>query len=138
MGDVHGYLGRYHNQISVLREGRERAFLGWMMPGFDKFSVARLFASSLNPRKKMPFTTAVNGSVRAMVPFGFYEDVMPMQIMPTFLLRAMMSGNIDKAEQLGCLELDEEDLALCTFVCAGKIEYGQVLREMLTTIEKEG
>lgn len=138
LGEVHGYLGRYHHQISVLREGRERQFLGWMMPGFDKFSVARLFASSLFPGKKMPFTTAVNGSIRAMIPFGFYEDVMPMQIMPTFLLRAMMAGNIEKAEQLGCLELDEEDLALCSFVCAGKIEYGEVLRDMLETIEKEG
>ncbi len=138
MGEVLGYLGRYHHQISALLEGRERQFLGWMMPGFDKFSVAKLFASSLFPGKKMPFTTAVNGSIRAMIPFGFYEDVMPMEIMPTFLLRAMMAGNIEKAEQLGCLELDEEDLALCTFVCAGKIEYGQVLRNMLETIEKEG
>ena len=137
-GDVFGYLGRYHQQISVLREGREREFLGWLSPGFNKFSTINTFVSKLIPGKKYAFTTSTQGSERAIVPIGMYERVMPMDIMPTFLMRALVVGDVERAEELGCLELDEEDLALCTFVCPGKTEYGPYLREMLTTIEREG
>jgi Na+-transporting NADH:ubiquinone oxidoreductase subunit A len=73
-----------------------------------------------------------------MVPIGMYEDVMPMDILPTFLLRSLVVGDVERAEQLGCLELDEEDLALCTFVCPGKTNYGPILRANLETLEKEG
>ena len=73
-----------------------------------------------------------------MVPIGMYERVFPLDILPTFLLRALLVGDSEKAEELGCLELDEEDLALCSFVCPGKVEYGPLLRQVLTTIEKEG
>ena len=73
-----------------------------------------------------------------MVPIGMYERVFPIDILPSFLLRALHMGNTDRAEELGCLELDEEDLALCTFVDPGKTEWGPVLREVLTIIEKEG
>ena len=73
-----------------------------------------------------------------MVPIGMYERVMPMDIMPTFLLRALLVNDIEGAQQLGCLELDEEDLALCTFVCPSKAEYGPLLRGVLTSIEQEG
>ncbi len=138
MGEVFGYLGRYHHQVSVVREGREREFLGWMAPGGDKFSVLSVFLSKLTPDKKFDFTTSTHGGERAMVPIGLYEKVMPMDILPTFLLRALVIGDIERAERLGCLELDEEDLALCTFVCPGKCEYGPYLRNVLTTIEKEG
>ncbi|MCP4640088.1 MAG: NADH:ubiquinone reductase (Na(+)-transporting) subunit A, partial [bacterium] len=79
-----------------------------------------------------------NGGERAMVPIGSYERVMPMDIMPTFLLRALAVNDIERAEQLGCLELDEEDLALCTFVCPSKYDYGPILRRNLDIIEKEG
>jgi len=131
------FLGRYHNQISVLPEGTEREFLGFVMPGFDKFSLTRLFASSLFGRRKMSMTTNRGGSERAMVPLGTYEEVMPLDILPTQLLRALLVDDVDTAIQLGCLELDEEDLALCTFACPGKYEYGPYLREMLTQIEAE-
>lgn len=137
-GEVHGFLGRYHQQVSVLPEGGHREFLGWMMPGFDKFSTINLFASRLLKGREYRLTTALHGSKRAMVPIGMYERVMPMDIVPTFLLRALIVGDVEQAEQLGCLELDEEDLALCTFVCPGKYEYGPILRQNLETIEKEG
>jgi Na+-transporting NADH:ubiquinone oxidoreductase subunit A len=137
-GEVLGFLGRYHNQVSVLAEVRERKFLGWLVPGANLFSVSRTFLSKLIPGKKFAFDTDTNGSPRAMVPIGLYEEVMPIDIIPTFLLRALVMEDLERAEELGCLELDEEDLALCTFVCPGKTEYGPYLRKVLTTIEKEG
>lgn len=137
-GNELGYLGRYHNQISVLREDRGRDLFGWMAPGGDKFSLVRAFLSAITPERKYAFTTTTNGDPRAIVPIGLYEKVMPMDILPTFLLRSLVMGDLEQAEALGCLELTEEDLALCTFVCPGKNEYGPYLREVLTTIEKEG
>lgn len=137
-GDTLGYVGRYHHQVSCLREGREREFLGWLTPGKDSFSTVNIYTSKLNPKKKFNFTTTTNGSDRAMVPIGMYERVMPMDILPTFLLRSLIVGDVEQAEKLGCLELDEEDLGLCTFVCPGKYEYGPYLRQVLTQIEKEG
>ncbi len=138
MGEVHGYLGRYHTQVTVLAEGNQSEFIGWMLPGANKFSTIGAYLSSLLPKKKYAFNTNTNGSPRAMVPIGMYERVMPMDIMPTFLLRSLIVGDVEKAEKLGCLELEEEDLALCTFVCPGKIDYGSILRKNLTEIEKEG
>jgi Na+-transporting NADH:ubiquinone oxidoreductase subunit A len=138
MGDIFGYLGAYHQQITVLPEGRQREFLGWLTPGADRFSIVNAYLSKLVPGKQFPFSTTTYGSDRAMVPIGMYEAVMPMDILPTFLLRALLVGDLERAEELGCLELDEEDLALCTFVCPGKSEYGPLLRQMLDQIEKEG
>jgi Na+-transporting NADH:ubiquinone oxidoreductase subunit A len=133
------YLGRYHNQVSVLREGRERELFGWIAPGRNKFSVANVFVSSLvRGLRRFAFTTSQNGSPRAMVPIGLYEKVMPLDILPTQLLRALVVGDTDTAQALGALELDEEDLALCSFVCPGKYDYGPVLRRGLEQIEREG
>ena len=137
-GSILGYLGRYHLQISAVEEGREREFLGWLEPGWNKFSVINAFLSRLLPGRKFRFTTTTNGSRRAMVPIGMYEKVMPLDIMPTFLLRALLMQDVERAEELGVLELDEEDVALCSFVCPGKSDYGPLLRRLLTTIEKEG
>ena len=138
MGEIHGYLGRYHLQVSALREGREREFLGWVKPGFDMYSTSGAFASALTPGKTYDFTTALNGSHRPMVPIGMFERVFPFDILPTFLLRAILVKDVGRAEELGVLELDEEDVALCTFVCPGKQDYGPVSRENLETIWKEG
>ncbi|GAA6206256.1 MULTISPECIES: Na(+)-translocating NADH-quinone reductase subunit A [Thalassotalea] len=135
---VHAYLGRYHVQLSVLREGREKEFIGYMYPGPNKFSVTRAYMSHFFPSKLFNMTTTTNGSARAMVPIGNFERVMPLDILPTMLLRDLAAGDTDSAQQLGALELDEEDLALCTFVCPGKTDYGVLLRDCLTTIEKEG
>jgi Na+-transporting NADH:ubiquinone oxidoreductase subunit A len=132
------YLGRFDNQISVLEEGYKRQFMGWLSPGVNKFSVLNIYLSSLMGRKKFDFTTTTNGSERAMVPVGAYEKIMPLDILPTQLLRSLIVGDTEVAQKLGALELDEEDLALCTFVCPGKYEYGPILRENLTRIEIEG
>lgn len=135
--DSFNYLGQFHNQVTVIGEGNEREFMGWLKPGSNKFSVIKGFASALTPKKMFNFTATTNGSERAMVPLGQYEALMPLDILPTQLLRALAVGDIVKAMELGCLELDEEDLALCTFACAGKYEYGPILRDNLTRIEKE-
>jgi len=135
---VHGYLGRYNVQVSLILEGREKEFIGYMHPGPNKFSVTRAYMSHFFPKKLFNMTTTTNGSSRAMVPIGNFERVMPLDILPTLFLRDICSGDTDGAQQLGALELDEEDLALCTFVCPGKTDYGVILRDCLTTIEKEG
>ncbi|ACE83676.1 Na(+)-translocating NADH-quinone reductase subunit A [Cellvibrio japonicus] len=132
------FLGRFHTQVSVLLEGREREMLHYLRAGFNKFSVMGIFISKLFPSKTFDFTTSTNGSERAMVPVGSYEKVMPLDILPTQLLRSLIVGDTETAQKLGCLELDEEDLALCTFVCPGKYEYGPILRNNLTRIENEG
>ena len=137
-GEILGYLGRYDQQISVLREGREREFFGWLEPGLDKFSTVNAFVSKMIPRKRFAFTTSTQGSRRAIVPIGMYERVMPLDLMPTHLLRALLMRDVERSEELGCLELDEEDLALCTFVDPGKNDFGPCLRDVLTMIEKEG
>ncbi|MFA7553605.1 MAG: Na(+)-translocating NADH-quinone reductase subunit A [Spongiibacteraceae bacterium] len=132
------YLGRYHQQVSVLKEGNEREFMGWISPGTNKFSVLKIYLSQFAGSKLFNFTTSTNGSERAMVPVGTYEKVMPLDILPTQLLRSLIVGDTQMAQDLGCLELDEEDLALCSYVCPGKYEYGPILRDNLTRIEKEG
>lgn len=136
--DLTGFLGRYHLAVAALGEGNERELFGWQMPGFDKFSITRAFASAWQGTKRFPLTTSTGGSERAMVPIGSYEKVMPLDVLPTLLLRALISRDSERAEELGCLELDEEDLGLCTFVCPGKYEYGEILRDNLLKIEKEG
>ena len=135
---VHGYLGRYHVQIGLIFEGRDKEFLGYLYPGPNKFSVTRAYMSHFFPKKLFNMTTTTNGSERSMVPIGNFERVMPLDILPTMLLRDLVAGDTDTAQKLGALELDEEDLALCTFVCPGKTDYGVYLRDCLTTIEKEG
>jgi Na+-transporting NADH:ubiquinone oxidoreductase subunit A len=132
------WLGRFHLQVTVLKEGREKELFGWVMPGADKFSITRTTLGHFLKRKLFNFSTDTNGGERAMVPIGNYERVMPLDILPTMLLRDLLAGDTDSAQALGCLELDEEDLALCTYVCPGKYEYGPVLREVLTRIEQEG
>ncbi|ARS49711.1 Na(+)-translocating NADH-quinone reductase subunit A [Ectopseudomonas hydrolytica] len=132
------FLGRYHNQVSCLSEGNEREMMHYLRAGVNKHSVLNIFVSKLAGSKLFNFTTTTNGSPRAMVPVGNYEAVMPLDILPTQLLRYLIVGDTEMAQKLGCLELDEEDLALCTYVCAGKYEYGPILRDNLTRIEKEG
>ncbi|WP_283786713.1 Na(+)-translocating NADH-quinone reductase subunit A [Bermanella sp. WJH001] len=131
------YLGRFANQVSVLAEGRERYLLHYLRAGIDRHSVKNIYLSKLLPKKLLNFTTSTNGSERAMVPVGAYEKIMPLDILPTQLLRALIVEDMDSAISLGALELDEEDLALCTYVCSGKYEYGPILRGNLERIEKE-
>ncbi|EAT13241.1 Na(+)-translocating NADH-quinone reductase subunit A [Bermanella marisrubri] len=135
--DSLAFLGRYANQVSVLLEGRERHMLHYLRAGADRHSVKNIYLSKLLPKRLLDFTTSTNGSERAMVPIGLYEKVMPLDILPTQLLRALIVEDMESAINLGALELDEEDLALCTYVCSGKYEYGPILRGNLERIEKE-
>ncbi|HCI5427088.1 TPA: Na(+)-translocating NADH-quinone reductase subunit A [Enterobacter hormaechei] len=132
------WLGRFHLQVSVVLEGRDKELFGWVLPGAEKYSVTRTTLGHFLRHKLFNFSTSTNGGERAMVPIGNYERVMPLDILPTVLLRDLLAGDTDGAQALGCLELDEEDLALCTYVCPGKYEYGPILREVLTRIEQEG
>jgi Na+-transporting NADH:ubiquinone oxidoreductase subunit A len=131
------YLGRYDRQITVLQEGAPRELFAFLRPGFGKFSAARAFAGNLFG-KNFQFTTSQNGSPRAMVSTGSFEAVMPLDILATPLLKALLVRDTDGARELGCLELDEEDLALCSFVCTGKYNYGSHLRRNLHEIEVNG
>ena len=130
------FLGRLHNQISVLSEGTERELLEFVMPGTKKFSLTRLYVATFLGKKQFDMTTA-RGSERSQIPLGTYEEVMPLDILPVQLLRALLVGDFEAAIELGCLELAEEDLSLCTFACPGKYEYGPYLRQMLTRVEEE-
>ena len=134
------YLGRFHNQVSLLAEGTQREFLGWLAPGAEKFSVRKIFSSAWTggAGRKFNFTTTTNGSARAIIPLGMFEQVMPLDIVATPLLKSLITDDLESAQQLGVLELDEEDLALCTFVDPGKHEFGPMLRRNLNRIELEG
>jgi Na+-transporting NADH:ubiquinone oxidoreductase subunit A len=138
--DWAAYLGCYSNQVSVLKEGRDRELFGWIVAGKNKYSAMNVYTSSVDKKfgRKFPLTTDKNGSDRAIVPVGIYETVMPLDILPTPLLKALVIGDTDQAQQLGCLELNEEDVALFTFVDPGKHDFAPVLRANLTKIEKEG
>lgn len=134
------YLGAYNLQVSALKEGRDREFFGWIVAGKNKYSALNVYVSSKDRKtgRQFPLTTDKNGSNRAIVPVGIYEDVMPLDILSTPLLKAIVVGDTDTAQLLGCLELDEEDVSLFTFVDPGKHDFAPVLRANLTKIEKEG
>lgn len=132
------YLGRFHNQVSVIAEPDRDTRKGWLAGDRSVFSLYGLFRSGERPKRKFPITAALHGRPAAMIPFGAFEQVMPPEFLPTQLLRALLVGDTDMAQALGCLELDEEDLALCTFLCPSKLNYGPALREALERIEKEG
>lgn len=138
--DGMAYLGCYSNQVSVLKEGRERELFGWIVAGKDKYSAMNVYTSSKDRKdnRLFPLTTDKNGSNRAIVPVGVYESVMPLDILSTPLLKALVVGDTDQAQLLGGLELIEEDVSLLTFVDPGKHDFAPVLRANLTKIEKEG
>lgn len=133
------FLGRYHTQVSVLKEGRDREFLGWKKPGLNRFSASPVFASALAADgRHFAMTTTLNGGQRSLLPLGAFEAVMPLDIEPHYLLRSLVSQDAEQAKLLGALELEEEDLALCTFVDPGKHEFGEMLRGVLTQLETSG
>lgn len=130
------WLGRYSQQLSALGDSQPRQFLHWMNPLLRQFSVFNVFFRFLP--STFPLNTSQNGSRRAMVPLGSYERVVPLDVLITQLLRSLLIRDTDEAQKLGILDLDEEDLALCTFVCHSKHEYGEALRASLEQIEREG
>ena len=137
---AYAYLGRYHNQISVISEpnSKDREFMNWLTPGPRKFSKIPLFLSSLFPKKLFKFKALMNGSDRPIVPIGVYEEVLPLNFLPAMLLRNIVLIDTEKIQSLGGLELDEEDLSLCSYVCPGKYDFGSLLRAGLNKIEVEG
>ena len=133
-----GYLGRYHDQISVLPEGGESHVFGWTGLFPRRFTGAGTFSKTSGHRRRTPFTTSQNGRFSGMLPMRVFDRVMPLDILPSPLFRALLVKDCERAQALGCLELDEEDLALSTFVCPAKQDYGAALRINLELIEREG
>ena len=132
-----GYLGYYDSQVTVIPEGDYFEFFGWMIPGFKKFSFSKTFASSLIPRKSYDLDTNLHGGERAFVMTGQYEKVVPMDIYPMHLLKAILAEDIDLMENLGIYEIAEEDFALCEFICSSKIEIQSIVRKGLDLMIKE-
>ena len=131
------FLGYSANQITVIPEGDEYEFLGWATPGFNKFSASKLFPSFLCPNKHYTLNANLHGERRAFVVSGQYEKVLPMDIFPVYLLKAVLAEDIDKMEQLGIYEVLPEDLALCEFVCTSKTPVQKILRGGLELMMKE-
>jgi Na+-transporting NADH:ubiquinone oxidoreductase subunit A len=132
------FLGRYHVQVSAIPEGGERELFGWSGVFSRAFSFSGLLKRRQGHKTLRPLSTARNGRPTAMVPVDAFEHIIPLDILPVPLLRALLIRDTDQAQALGCLELDAEDLALCSFVCPGKNDYGDALRRNLDQIEREG
>ncbi len=132
-----GYLGRWERQITLLSDETEREFLGWSVPLGRRWSITNVYPGKFLFPRKLRFDTDLNGSPRAIVPIGVWERVMPLDVLPTPLIKALASREMEDAEKLGALELAEEDLALCEFVDQSKTPVTALLRDMLTLIEKE-
>lgn len=134
---VYGYLGFYDSQITVIPEGNESEFMGWLMPGFNKYSASRAFFSWLQPNKEYNLNTNLHGEERPFVMTGQYEKVFPMDIYPVQLLKSILIEDIDMMEKLGIYEVVEEDFALCEFVCTSKIKSQEIIRRGLDLVRKE-
>ncbi|HBG87198.1 MAG TPA: NADH:ubiquinone reductase (Na(+)-transporting) subunit A [Marinilabiliaceae bacterium] len=132
-----GYLGFYHSQLCVIPEGDDYEFLGWASPGFGKFSVSRSFFSWICKNKKYRLNANLHGSERAIVVSGLFEKVVPMDILPEQLIKAILAEDIDKMEQLGLYEIVEEDIALCEFVDISKMELQAIVRDGINLMMKE-
>ena len=132
------YLGRYHEQVAVIREGGDRHLFGWVGLFPRRYTAALARLPGFGQNRKQSFSTSQNGRFTGMIPIRIFEKVMPLDILPASLFRALMVKDTDQAQALGCLELDEEDLALSSFVCPAKNDYGKALRINLEQIEREG
>ena len=135
--DKNGYLGFYDTQLTVISEGNEQEFFGWALPGINKFSMSKSYFSWLFPTRKYNIDTNMRGEERAYVVTGQYEKVLPMDIFPQQLVKAIMIEDIDLMEKLGLYEVGPEDFALCEFVCTSKIEVQSLIRHGLDILRKE-
>lgn len=135
--EKNGFVSFYDDQITIIPEGKKHEFLGWAMPGFNKFSLSKTYFSWLMPAKKYTINTNFHGGERAFVLTGQYEKVLPMDILPMHLLKAIITEDIDMMEKLGIYEVAEEDFALCEFICPSKIEIQEIIRKGLDLIKKE-
>ncbi len=135
--EKNGYLSYYHNMITVIPEGDKYELFGWLIPSPKKLSFYRTAFSWLTPNKEYRLNTNLNGGERAFVMTGFLERVLPMDILPVYLLKAIMVDDIDQMEQLGIYEVDEEDIALCEYISISKINMQEILRNGLDMMRKE-
>ena len=135
--DSDGFLGFYDSTITVIKEGKEQEFLGWLKLGLDKFSASRTFLSWLFLNKKYSLSANMHGEERAYVMTGEYEKVFPMDIYPTQLIKSIMMEDVELMEKLGIYEVVEEDFALCEFVCTSKMPVQSIIRHGLDLIRKE-
>ncbi len=132
-----GYLGFYDDQITVIPEGGEQKFLGWLMPGFNRHSFTNTFASALTPGRKYELDSDLNGELRTFVMTGNYRKVVALDIHPDLLAKAIITEDIDMMEKLGILEVDPEDVALCSYICPSKIEFTDIYKKGLELYRKE-
>ena len=135
---ANGFLRFYDSQFTIIPEGGERQFLGWLTLGFGQFTLSRTCVSAFLPCREYSLDTDKNGSDRAIVMNQIYDSLVPLDILTYFLVKAALAGDIEEMEKLGILECDEEDFALCTFACPSKVDVGGIIRQGLDLIEKEG
>ncbi len=131
------FLGFYDSMITVIPEGDEYEFMGWATLGVSKFSASKTFLAGLFPKKEYELNANMHGGERAFVLSGQYEKLVPMDILPVYLLKAILANDIDKMEQLGIYEVVEEDFALCEYACTSKIKVQDILRTGINTMIKE-
>ena len=131
-----GHLGFYASQITVIPEGDEEEFLGWILPTTNKLSFHRSFGllNFLNGKKEYEVSTNTHGEQRGFVMTGAFEQVMPMDVLPTYLFKSIISNDYDEMEALGIYELIEEDVALCEFIDVSKNDLQGILREGIELI----
>lgn len=135
---ANGFLGAFHSQVTVIPEGNDvHEMLGWIMPRFNQFSTSRSYFSWLMGKKEYTLDARVKGGERHMIMSNEYDKVLPMDIMPEYLIKAIIAGDIDRMEQLGIYEVAPEDFALCEFVCSSKMELQRIVREGLDMLRRE-
>jgi len=133
-----GFLGAHTSEITVIPEGDDvDEFAGWIMPRFNQFSVNRSYFSWLFGKKKYALDARVKGGERHMIMSGEYDKVLPMDIYGEYLIKAIITGDIDRQEALGIYEVSPEDFALAEFVDSSKLELQRIVREGLNILRKE-
>ena len=131
-------IGFYHEAITVIPNVPDRVFMGWITPGFGKYSLSNTFLSKIFPKREQVLNTSMNGSKRAILPIGAIEKVMPLNILPTMLVKSIIANDIENMEQLGIYECDPEDFALCSFSDASKMDITRIIQDGLNFAELEG
>ena len=134
--DLDSSMSRYHDTLSICLNKVERKFMGWLDPGFNALTASRTFLSSIFSNKIFSSNMALNGSRRSIIPFGYWEDVLPLDVLPTFLVKSILANDIEEMEELGIYECDPEDFALCSFVCQSKLEVSSIIESGLLFVEE--
>ena len=129
--DMENGIGNYDDMITVLSKNEKREFLGWISPGFSKYSLSNVFLSALSEKVTLRTNSRLNGDKRSIISFGRWEKVLPMDIMPEELVKSILIEDLELMENLGIYECAEEDFALCSYVCQSKTEVSQIIKKGL-------